>query len=284
MDASTRWPEPSDGSETDILVGWLRFHRDALATKASGLTAEQLTETAVPPSTLTILGLVRHLTEIERVYGAWAMGGSGELAYVWGDYVDGGPEWDFEVEPSMVEASMAPGTSEWAATDPPSADAGSLDATGTGNRAACVGTCRSSSASTPATTGTPTSSANASTAQRANDQSSSTRRPRFGTPTCWGPQASGGRARTWPWSVPSMRMSRSRSVRERPSVHAFSRSMRSSATGSSRAAPAGVMSIRTAAPVDRVGCTGDESAALQGVEDAGDGGRGDDQLLADLGR
>ena len=30
----------------------------------------------------------------------------GELAFVYGDYVDGGPEWDFDVEPSMVEASM----------------------------------------------------------------------------------------------------------------------------------------------------------------------------------
>ena len=71
-----RVPEPSDGSETDILVGWLRFHRDALTAKASGLTAEQLTEAAAPPSTLTILGLVRHMTEMERVYGAWAIGGT----------------------------------------------------------------------------------------------------------------------------------------------------------------------------------------------------------------
>jgi hypothetical protein len=134
MDASTRVPEPSDGSETDILVGWLRFHRDALATKASGLTAEQLTETAAPPSTLTILGLVRHLTEMERVYGAWAIGGSGELAYVYGDYVDGAPEWDFAVDPSMVEASMTSWHTECDATDRALAGAGSLDVIGTGNR------------------------------------------------------------------------------------------------------------------------------------------------------
>jgi hypothetical protein len=133
MDASSRVPEPSDGSEADILVGWLRFHRDALAAKASGLTAEQLTSTAAPPSTLTILGLVRHLTEMERVYGAWAMGGSGELAFVYGEYVDGGPEWDFDVEPSMVEASMANWQRECEATDRALTGAGSLEALGTGN-------------------------------------------------------------------------------------------------------------------------------------------------------
>ena len=133
MDASTRVPEPSDGSETEILVGWLRFHRGALTAKASELTAEQLTEAAAPPSTLTILGLVRHMTEMERVYGAWAMGGTGELAFVYGDYVDGGREWDFEVEPSMVDSSLTNWHRECDATDRALANAGSLDAIGTGN-------------------------------------------------------------------------------------------------------------------------------------------------------
>lgn len=101
-----RAPEPPDGpDEQDILVGWLRFHRDALAAKAAGLTARQLIEPAAPPSSLTILGLVRHLTEMERVYGAWAIGGPGALTFVYGDYVEGGPEWDFDVEPGMVEES-----------------------------------------------------------------------------------------------------------------------------------------------------------------------------------
>ncbi len=133
MDASTRVQEPADGSETDIVVGWLRFHRDALANNATGLTAEQLTATAAPPSAMTILGLVRHMTEMERVYGAWAIGGTGDLAFVYGDYVDDGPEWDFDVDPSMVEDSMANWRHERDATDRAFASAGSLDSIGSGN-------------------------------------------------------------------------------------------------------------------------------------------------------
>jgi Protein of unknown function (DUF664) len=134
VDVPTREPEPVDGSETDILIGWLRFHRDALATKTMGLTAEQLTAAAAPPSALTILGLVRHMTEMERVYGAWAIGGGGELVFVYGDYVDGGPEWDFDVDSSMVEASMVNWRRECGATDQALANAGSLDTIGSGNR------------------------------------------------------------------------------------------------------------------------------------------------------
>jgi hypothetical protein len=125
--------EPADGSEADIVVGWLRFHRDALANNATGLTGEQLTAAAAPPSAVTILGLVRHMTEMERVYGAWAIGGSGDLAFVYGDYVDGGPDWDFDVDPSMVEGSMANWRHERDATDRALASAGSLDSIGSGN-------------------------------------------------------------------------------------------------------------------------------------------------------
>jgi uncharacterized damage-inducible protein DinB len=48
------------------LEAWLDFHRDTLLHKCSGLTAGQLKERAVPPSRLSLLGLVRHMTEVER--------------------------------------------------------------------------------------------------------------------------------------------------------------------------------------------------------------------------
>jgi len=34
--------DPSEGSERDILLSWLAFHRNALQRKCSGLTNEQL--------------------------------------------------------------------------------------------------------------------------------------------------------------------------------------------------------------------------------------------------
>src|SRR5262249_47536491 len=52
--------------EREALEAWLDFQRETLLVKCSGLTAEQLREHAVPPSRLTLLGLVRHMTDVER--------------------------------------------------------------------------------------------------------------------------------------------------------------------------------------------------------------------------
>ena len=49
-----------------MLVGWLDFHRQTLLWKCSGLTAAQLRLRAVEPSSLSLLGLVRHMSEVER--------------------------------------------------------------------------------------------------------------------------------------------------------------------------------------------------------------------------
>jgi uncharacterized damage-inducible protein DinB len=54
------------GSERAALEQWLDYHRLTLLTKCAGLTAPQLKEQAVRPSTLSLLGLVRHMTEVER--------------------------------------------------------------------------------------------------------------------------------------------------------------------------------------------------------------------------
>lgn len=48
------------------LEGWVDFHRATLLQKCTGLSAEQLKRRAVPPSNLSLLGLVRHMTEVER--------------------------------------------------------------------------------------------------------------------------------------------------------------------------------------------------------------------------
>jgi hypothetical protein len=53
-------------AEQAALDQWLDFHRATLLMKCSGLSEQQLKERAVPPSTLSLLGLVRHMTEVER--------------------------------------------------------------------------------------------------------------------------------------------------------------------------------------------------------------------------
>jgi len=52
--------------ERPALEAWLDFHRATLLLKCAGLTADQLKERAVPPSRLSLLGLVRHMTDVER--------------------------------------------------------------------------------------------------------------------------------------------------------------------------------------------------------------------------
>jgi hypothetical protein len=52
--------------ERTSLEQWLDYQRATLLMKCTGLTAEQLKQRAVPPSRLSLLGLVRHMVEVER--------------------------------------------------------------------------------------------------------------------------------------------------------------------------------------------------------------------------
>ncbi len=61
-----RTEPPLEATEREMLTGWLDYHRATLAWKCEGLTDAQLRERAVPPATLSLLGLVRHMAEVER--------------------------------------------------------------------------------------------------------------------------------------------------------------------------------------------------------------------------
>jgi uncharacterized damage-inducible protein DinB len=52
--------------ELDMLNGWLEHHRAILVWKCEGLTDDQLRLRSVPPSTMSLLGLIRHMTDVER--------------------------------------------------------------------------------------------------------------------------------------------------------------------------------------------------------------------------
>ena len=60
-----REPMPGQGDERTMLTTLLDWHRATLAAKCAGLTAEQLRERAIPPSTMSLHGLVRHLAGVE---------------------------------------------------------------------------------------------------------------------------------------------------------------------------------------------------------------------------
>lgn len=59
---------PSTGPERPLLQAFLDWHRATLLFKCAGLTGEQLAERTVPPSDLSLLGLIRHMTKVERVW------------------------------------------------------------------------------------------------------------------------------------------------------------------------------------------------------------------------
>jgi uncharacterized damage-inducible protein DinB len=62
----TRVDELLIADERPMLEGWLEWHRATLLWKCAGLTGEQLARQSVPPSDLSLLGLVRHMTDVER--------------------------------------------------------------------------------------------------------------------------------------------------------------------------------------------------------------------------
>jgi len=78
------WVDPEDdprseeavlGDERATLLDYLRSYRLTLELKCSGLTAAQLATRSVPPSTLSLLGLVRHLAGVEQNWFRIVMAG-----------------------------------------------------------------------------------------------------------------------------------------------------------------------------------------------------------------
>lgn len=71
------WPkdEVAAAPEKETLLAFLHHQRRFLEGKASGITDEQARTATCPPSDLTILGLVRHLTDVERGWAQRSLAG-----------------------------------------------------------------------------------------------------------------------------------------------------------------------------------------------------------------
>ena len=86
--AIQRIDPPPRGSERELLEAFLESHRQTLEWKCAGLTPDQLKDTASPPSPLTLLGLLRHLAEVEHYWFATVLLGGPES-----DIYEGEDEW-----------------------------------------------------------------------------------------------------------------------------------------------------------------------------------------------
>ncbi|BDM69769.1 hypothetical protein HEK616_32560 [Streptomyces nigrescens] len=87
---------PRTADERASLSGFLQYQRETLAMKCAGLTAEHLKERAVPPSGLSLLGLVRHLAEVERSWFQVVWNGEDIRAYWPGAVHDTFAEFDVD--------------------------------------------------------------------------------------------------------------------------------------------------------------------------------------------
>jgi len=96
---------PNVADERTAAEDLLDYHRATLLAKCAGLTGEQLATRAVPPSTMSLLGLVRHLTDVERVWFRRRVAGEQIAAVYWSDER---PDGDFDdLDPAGAEADFA---------------------------------------------------------------------------------------------------------------------------------------------------------------------------------
>ncbi|PVE10065.1 DinB family protein [Streptomyces scopuliridis] len=100
-------PPPTAG-EREMLRSYLDFHRATLAMKTDGLSDEDLRRRSMPPSTLTLLGLVRHMAEVERAWFRRVFNGE-DIPLVWSD------EGDFQAAYDARTATRAEAFTAWRA-------------------------------------------------------------------------------------------------------------------------------------------------------------------------
>ena len=114
-----------------MLAAWLDLQRATLAMKCDGLTAEQLRDKAVPPSSLSLLGLVRHMAEVERNWFRPLLAGE-EMTGLWaaGPVLDPEPAFD-EAGTADVTAAFTAWRAECEDARELTAAAASMDVAGT---------------------------------------------------------------------------------------------------------------------------------------------------------
>jgi hypothetical protein len=125
MTTVERIDPPYEGDERTQLETWLEYHRATLAMKCEGLTDEQLRLRSLPPSTLSLLGLVRHMAEVENNWFRWWLAGDGPTVRWEGDE-------DFAVDGADVDEAFTYWRRECENARAVLARFGSLDEVGAG--------------------------------------------------------------------------------------------------------------------------------------------------------
>jgi hypothetical protein len=118
------WTDPDDdpretetpSDERGLLLDYLRYYRLTLEMKCGGLDAEQIARRSAPPSTMSLLGLVRHLADGERHLRRVMAGEDAPDLYRTEE--DRDAEWNGAVaDPAVVEDAWQTWHAEMDATD-----------------------------------------------------------------------------------------------------------------------------------------------------------------------
>ncbi|MEU9832506.1 DinB family protein [Streptosporangium sp. NPDC048047] len=97
---------PLTAGERETLRAFLDYHRATLAMKCDGLSDEELRRRSMPPSTLSLLGLVRHMAEVERTWFRKVINGE-DVPLVWSD------EGDYQVAYDASASTRAEAFAAW---------------------------------------------------------------------------------------------------------------------------------------------------------------------------
>ena len=85
---------PTSGTEIEVLLGFLNYHRNTLRLKAEGLDAQQL-NTPLPPSDLTLGGLLKHLAFVENWWFSCVLHGNQDVEPWAGVDWEADEDWDW---------------------------------------------------------------------------------------------------------------------------------------------------------------------------------------------
>ena len=110
MTEPRRWPDKNATDELRLQREFLDFLRRTVVAKVTGLTRHQAAATPIPTSPrLSALGVVKHLTAVERYWISIAAGGSA-LPSLWDGDPD--PSWDL-TDADTPESLTALYEAEW---------------------------------------------------------------------------------------------------------------------------------------------------------------------------
>lgn len=93
LEGAVRPELPRTGGEREMLTAFLDWHRETFALKCAGVAVDRMSQKAVPPSALSLHGLVRHLAGVERWWFRQHFAGE-DLPML--HYSDDAPDQDFE--------------------------------------------------------------------------------------------------------------------------------------------------------------------------------------------